>query len=143
MGIIPASQAKRKHNFELVIEIPAKRFKALNYPTPSSSVNNSVASSSRVTLDTPVAGVPKPAKHRKRPPLIRKIPSVAFKVNLDPKIRDIAVTRSFMGSYFGAHQRFQFSRLPVHQIIKHGYDHFVFIHGVRMGVKVALLAILD
>ena len=136
VGIIPALQAKRKINFELIIEVPAKRFKASLYPTPNSSSSSSAASSSRVTLDTSVvattrAPVKGPRSSPKKEPLTRNLKGTTFKVDLDPDIRDIAVTRNFMWAYFGAHQRFQFVPLSREHINKHGYDHFVFIHEVR------------
>ena len=123
-------------NFELVIEVPAKRSKASLYHTPDPS-SSSAASSSRVTLDTPVVAATRaPAEPRSSPqkePLIRNLESTAFKVDLDPDIRNITVTRKFMRAYFGAHPRLQFAPLSQKHINNHGYDHFVFIREVRAG----------
>lgn len=134
IGIIPASQAKRKHNFELVIEVPAKRFKLSNLPMQSSSSNGSGASSSRITLDAPAAATTrvsvKPPR-RSSKEIIRKVPGTQFAVTLDPKIRDIFVTREFMRSWFGTHCYHQFCEPSGEMVRKHGFDHFVFVHGVR------------
>ena len=73
----------------------------------------------------------KPRNSPQKGPLTRIPQGITFKVDLDPEIRDIAVTRRFMWAYFGAHQRYQFVPLSQEHIDKHGYDHFVFIREVR------------
>ncbi|KAF9649388.1 hypothetical protein BDM02DRAFT_3186288 [Thelephora ganbajun] len=132
-GIIPASQAKRKRDFELIIEIPAKRFKASQYPTPSSSSNGFVASSSSTTLDSPAVTIVRAPAQKVctgscRKVIIREIGGTRFKVDLNPEIRSVTVTRHFMWSHFGTHQVHPFSEPPKDQVDRHGYDHFVFIH---------------
>ena len=142
IGIIPASQAKRKHNFELIIEVPAKRFKLSDRPMQSSSSNGSGASSSRITLDAPAAAttrvVPVKPQRRSSKDIIRKVPGTQFAVTLDPKIRDILVTREFMRSWFGTHYYHQFCEPSVDMVRKHGFDHFVFVNGVRAIGKMIL-----
>jgi hypothetical protein len=140
IGIIPASQAKRKHNFELIIETPSKRSKAFHGHIPSSSWNRPVASSSRATLDTPVTAATRaPTKKARKAfpkrPIIRKVLGPIFKVGLDPKIRDVAVTRDFVHSYFGLHHTVKFAKLSEDQVGKHGSDPFVFICEVRAKVS--------
>lgn len=140
IDIIPASRVKRKHNFELIIEAPAKRYKVSNYPATGSSSGSSTTSSGRITLDAPPAAVvaPAPVRPQRRlfkDPAFRKVRGTSFVVNLDPKIRDVVVSREFMGSYFGAHKRYTFSIPPKDKLDKHGYDHFVFINGVRTNGK--------
>ena len=135
IGIIPASQAKRKHNFELVIEIPAKRFKASCYPAAlSCSSNGSVASSSRTTLNTTRTPV-KASRNRLTQTIIRDVPSATFLVDVDPQIRDVVVTRDFMSSHFGAPSRKSFSQPPKDWFDTHGYDHFTFVLEVRASKK--------
>lgn len=140
IDIIPASRVKRKHDFELIIEAPAKRYKASNYPATGSSSGSSAASSSRITLDASPATVvaPAPVRPKRRSfkdPASRPIRGTSFVVDLDPKIRDVVVSRDFMGSYFGAHMRYTFSIPAKDKFEKHGYDHFVFINRVRTNGK--------
>ena len=136
VGIIPASEAKRKINFELIIEVPAKRLKASLYPTPNSSSGSSAASSSRNTLDTPVvaatrAPVKEPRSSPQNEPPIHDLQGTTIKIDLDPNIRNIAVTRKFMWDHFGAHPRLHFAQPSQEHIEEHGYDHFVFLREVR------------
>lgn len=143
IGIIPASQAKRKQNFELIIEVPAKRFKTSNYITQNSSSGSSAASTSRTTLDasSSTAATLAPAKWARAPhknPIFRRNLGTPFVVDLNPKIRDVAVTRDFMRSYFGAHMRCTISQPSKEHLDKHGYDHFVFINEVRTSGKPVL-----
>ena len=137
INIAPATRAKRKHNFELIIETSRKRSKPSSHPAQGSSSVNSVATSSRVTLDAPssAAAESMPAKSLSRR-LLRnatsyKVFGTPFAVGLDPKIRDVTVTREFMCSNFGAHPGFTFSKPLQDHFDRHGYDHFVFINGVR------------
>jgi len=94
----------------------------------------SVASSSRTTFATPLMPA-KPARRTPKDHIFRKVPKIPFIVDLDPKIRDVLVTREYMGAYFGAQQRSTFSKPTQEQFNKHGYDHFVFVHGVRTSGK--------
>lgn len=139
IGIIPASRVKRKHDFELIIETTAKRHKASNYPITGSSSSSSTASSSRITLDAPPAALVAPAPVRPqrlhKDSASRKVRGTSFVVDLDPKIRDVVVSRDFMGSYFGAQKRYTFSIPGKDKVDKHGYDHFVFINRVRTSGK--------
>ena len=134
----PTSQVKRKHNFELVITIPAKRFKALNHPTSNLPSNPPATSSSRTVPETSLVVVATrgPAKnaqnHLSSGSIIRKVSGATFEVDLDPEIRGIAVTRDFMWTHFGVNPSRSFSQIPNAQFKKHGYDHFVFVRGVRM-----------
>ena len=94
-----------------------------------------MASSSSVTLDASSAAAvaPAPVKPRRRSAKdsFRKFRSTPFVVDLNPKIRDVAVSRNFMRSYFGAHKRHRFSEPEQDRVDNHGYDHFVFINKVR------------
>jgi len=135
---VPASQVKRKHKFELVIEVPAKRFKARNHPTSNHTSSSSTASPSHVVPDTGSSAVVTtngPVRSGQNRPsgggLTCKVPGTTFKVNLDPKLRNISVTRDFMWAYFGANPSRSFSQIPEARFEKHGYDHFVFLRGVR------------
>ena len=136
-NVVPASRVKRKHKFELVIEIPAKRFKALNHPTLNFPPNPPTASSSNTISDTGSSAVittNRPAgnsqNHLPGGVITHKL-GTTFKVDLDPKIRNISVTRDFMRAHFGAGPYRSFCQIPKAQFEKHGYDHFVFIRGVR------------
>jgi hypothetical protein len=127
--IAPTSRAKRKHQFELIIEIPAKRFKPSRYPeSVSSSTGAATASSSR-------NGLISSTKRAKAPPIaqsgIRKPTVPSFRVRLDPKIRDVAVSREFLKAHFGANKLLPFSKPTKRQVDNHGYDHFAFVHEVR------------
>jgi hypothetical protein len=137
--ILTASQAKRKRgfeHFELVINVPAKRFKASRYLAPRNS-DGPTASSSGDDPDRPATVATRP---QARPeswtcdsePTIRKISVSPFRVVLKPEIRNIAVTREFLRAQFGAQRIRTFSRLPRQMFCKHGYDHFVFVHRVRV-----------
>ena len=68
--------------------------------------------------------------------------SKVFVVGLNQKIRDVVVTREFLNSYFGASQRFTVHKSTKEQLDKHGYNHFVFIHGVRTSGKALLFVCL-
>lgn len=86
-GIIPASQMKRERNFELIIEIPAKRFKASRYPEPVTSSNVPVASSSRIVLQNSVGTALHPPMDENHTQSSlgsapRKVISAPFKVTL-------------------------------------------------------------
>ena len=143
VSVVP-SRPKRKHNFELIIEIPAKKLKASYRPTSNPSPSGPLASSSQVTLDNS-AGVATrtPVKETENRPWIEeigcKVLGVTFKVGLNPEIRDLVVTRSFMASHFGAHPRRQISQLSEEWVRKHGYDHFVFLHAVRTSKKICFM----
>jgi hypothetical protein len=141
-GTIPTSQPKRKQNFELIIEIPAKRFKASRYQTAtaSSSSNNSAASSSG--NPSGVNGVeaphPQPRKgqtHTASKSRIRQIAATTFKVTLKPELRDVTVTRKYLGAKFGASGYSAFTEIPRRLADRHGYDHFIFVHDVRPNPK--------
>ena len=118
MGGIPTSQAKRKHKFELIIEVPSKRIKVPNNPSSSSST----ASSSAVVGTHGQANSHFPT---------RKALGTTFKVDLNPRIRDITVTRDFMWIHFGVNPFRSFVQTPKAQFEKHGYNNFVFVRGVR------------
>ena len=135
-GTIPALRAKRKHNFELIIEIPAKKSKSLHRSTSNPPSNSSAASSSRTASNTSAVAAShapmKKAQNRlSKGAIIRKVLGTPFKVDLDPKIRNITVTRDFMHTHFGVNPTRSFSQISEAQFEKHGYDHFVCVHGVR------------
>ena len=139
IGIIPLSQLKRKRDFELIIEVPEKRFRASNYPAKSSSTGPTASSSRDNADDEPVvvvtrAPVPTVQTSSKKAPT-RTISTAAFNVELDPEIRNITVTRAYMSSHFGAHPVQQFCEPTQEMIDEHGYDHFVFISKVRTKEK--------
>lgn len=142
---VPAPRAKRKHTFELIIET-RKRSKLSNHSTQSSSPINSVASSSRVKLDAPSSTPAKPTLAKSLPRRLlrnaapRKVYGTPLVMSLDPKIRDVTVTREFMCSYFGTHVGFVFSEPPQDHFDRHGYDHFVFVNGVRTGGNTTYLS---
>ena len=137
-SIVPASQTKRKHKFELIIDIPAKKHKAVYHPVLNHFSNSSVASSSRAALgDSPSAVEATRAPLKKsqgflsRVPTVRKVLGTKFKVNLDPKIREVAVTRDFMHTRFGVNRFRSFSQISGPKLQEYGYDHFVCVSRVR------------
>ena len=126
--IIPLSQLKRKCDFELIIEVLEKRFRALNYLAKSSSTGPMASSSHNNADDELVvvvtcALVPTVQTSSKKAPTCT-ISTAAFNVELDPEIRNITVTRAYMSSHFGAHPVQQFCKPMQEMIDKHGYDHF-------------------
>lgn len=133
IGIIPASQLKRKHNFELVIEVPSKKLKPLRYPQSSTSSGNPMASSSRSVPNKSVTTATGSSvwENRTRQRNIRKATGTHFKVTLDPQIRDATVTRAFMNAHFRIRLSNQFCQLPQDKADHHGYDHFVFVSKVN------------
>jgi hypothetical protein len=135
---LPTSRPKRKHNFELIIEIPAKRFKASRYQTvtASSSSNNSAVSSRRNPSGNSAVENPHPRPRKNQNPttnntIDRRIATTPFKVTLDPELRNVTVTRQYMEAQFGAHCYQPFPKIPRELVDKHGYDHFIFMHDVR------------
>lgn len=117
--IIPASRAKRRPNFELIIEVPAKRFRASHYPVPSPAISP----------DKSTTHQRKKRDRTHRSAVTRELASTPFKVTLDPNIRSIGVTREFLCTQFDV-KRVSCSRLA-YEVHKHGYDHFAFLHEVR------------
>lgn len=62
---------------------------------------------------------------------IRRIRGIPFKVALDPQIRDVLVSRSFIRMHFGARGTRSYTEPARHRVEKHGYDHFVLLSEVR------------
>ena len=140
IGIIPLSQLKRKHNFELIIEVPAKRLKASNYPAQNSSTGPTTSSSRDNADDESVVVVtraPAPTIKTFSKAPVRKILTPAFNVQLDPRIKSVIVTRTYLSAHFGASPARQFCEPEQAMIDRHGYDHFVFINKVRTKEKKA------
>lgn len=132
IGIIPTSQAKRKHDFELVIEVPSKKFKPPCYLPPSASSGSPAASSGRSVPEKSVTTTTRPVREcQTRFRNFHKITGTRFKVALDPQVRDATVTRDFLRAHFGTHSTASFCQLPAHQVDRHGYDHFVFASEVN------------
>lgn len=159
-GIIPASRAKRKRNFEVVVEVPAKRFKPPPDQKLTTSSDTSTASTGR-SIPGDVVFVPrapiqiqnsqKPKKPKKAPKApepeiqeiqkeewvltlpakqpIRRIRAPSFKIDLNPKIRDVLVSRAYMLSHFGAHNIRSFAVPSRKKVHPQEYGHFLFING--------------
>jgi hypothetical protein len=149
VGIIPTSQKKRKYTFELVIEVPSKRFKASRYAPTGTPPDGPTTSSSR---DVPSESVEvfarSPARGRRDKlsgtmRIVRKVDSPSFDVTLDPRVRDVFATRAFMGDQFGTSYTRSYSEPPQCLIDKHGYDHFLFVAEVRTSRRRFLYYILD
>ena len=134
---IPASPAKRKFDFELVVGPPSKKSKTSRHPVPSPSSSGPKASSSRNVSGKFVAVAKRSKRPYQRNPIsiIRKFSGATFNVTLDPKIRDVLVTRAFMGEHFGTLSTRSFNRPPRYRVDCQSYDHFVFVCEVRMSRK--------
>lgn len=131
-GIIPASQMKRKRNFEVLITIPAKRFKPSHHSKLCTSSEDRVASSSRNVIDNSVTAATHPSAKKYQNPkpkvdsMNRRLPRIPFRVTLDPEILNVTVTRRFIAAQFGGHPFCSYTKLPPNRVVVHGYDHFVF-----------------
>lgn len=135
IGIIPASHAKRKHNFELIIEAPSKKFKPSRCPPPSSSFSGGpTTSSSHSVPDKSVTTATRsPAReYQTGERNVRNVAGGPFKVVLDPQVRDVTVSRDFMRTHFGARSTRSFCQLSEPHVDRHGYDHFAFVSEVNL-----------